>query len=768
MQQQTIRGMRDLQPITPAQEWLIRSLAIASLAFGLYWLFWRWTQTLNPDHMIFSVLLVSAETWGWIGSAFFLFHAWHVRDREPPPAPPGKSVDVFITTYDEPLEVLRRTAIGARAIRYPHRTYILDDGKRDEVLQLARELGIGYIRRPGNANAKAGNLNHAIGVTNAEFILQLDTDHVPLPSIVDRLLGYFTDPRVAFVQSPQDFYNTDSFTHVISESSRSMWEENRIFYSLIQPGKDHWNATFFCGSCGMLRRAALEEIGGFSTETIIEDMETSLKLHQRGWESRYHTEALAFGLSPASAASFHVQRLRWAQGSMQMLRKFNPLTIPNLTPAQRICYLAANMYPLDGLQKAIFYAAPVIFLLTGAVPLQADTFGLLWRLGVYLTLSIGAFELVARGTGWLFIQERYNMAKFATYAMALTGYFARGKLKFNVTPKGVTDVPFRTYAPQLTLLIASIGALVWAPIAFHYNIVYYSVERVDIAFVISGVWVAWNVYFAGSVVRLTLKARQQRADHRFIDQFPVRVRAMHHDATPQLALTRDLNPQGIAFRSTTRMEPGQSIEVTLPLSTRTIMAEGEIMHTETASTPHGEVYVHGVRFEGLSIDDRDAIEIHCTQHAVPMWRRRYRQSLGLGVRVTELIRNARSTTRRIIQLPARITVLSADQVSVLEEGGLLEEISSDGARLLMDRSLEPGTRVEFEVPGTTLKGVGEVIFNRMLESPISVRFHIGLRLEGSSNRTVFFGKRIAASETQTNNVQLLEAPIAVEVKELAS
>ncbi|MGQ0815328.1 MAG: glycosyltransferase [Gemmatimonadota bacterium] len=733
---QTIRGLRDLEPITPTQEKVIRSLAIVSLIFGAYWLFWRWTETLNPANMIFSVLLVSAETWGWIGSAFFLMHAWKVRDREPPVAAPGKSVDVFVTTYDEPLEIVRRTVIGARAIRYPHRTYVLDDGKREEVLQLAQELGTGYIRRKGNPDAKAGNLNHAIAVTNGEFVLQLDADHVPLPNIIERLLGYFSDPQVAFVQSPQDFYNTDSFTHVVNEGSRSMWEENRIFYSLIQPGKDHWNSTFFCGSCGMLRRAALEEIGGFSTETIIEDMETSIKLHARGWKSVYHTEALAFGLSPASAASFHVQRLRWAQGSMQMLRKMNPLFLPGLKPAQRACYFAANVYPLDGIQKAIFYLSPVVFLLTGAVPLQADTGALLWRLALYLVLSVGAFELVARGTGWLFIQERYNMAKFPTYILAVSAYFAKRNLKFNVTPKGVTDVPFRTYAPQLVLLILSAAALIWAPFAYHYGWIRYNVGSMDLAFVVSGAWVGWNVYYAHSVVRLCLRARQQRSDHRFVDQIPVEIKPIDlADAIPQVALTRDLNPQGIAFRSTTRLEIGQELDIGMPLSTRNVSARGEIMHVETLQTAHGDVYVHGVRFEALSIDDRDAVELHCTQHAVPMWRRRYRHSLGLVARASEVVRNARSTTRRTIELPARLSVISADGSTILEKAGLLEELSRDGARLLIDQSVDVGSVVRFEVPGTKLVGAGEVVFVRMMESPIAVCFNIGLRLRSDLNGT---------------------------------
>lgn len=721
--------MRDLQPISRAQEWTIRSLALASLAFGLYWLYWRWTQTLNPNAMFFSLLLVSAETWGWITSAFFLFQAWKVRQRYAPPAPPGYSVDVFITTYDEPLSIVRRTVIGARAIRYPHRTYILDDGKREEMLQLARDLGVGYIRRKGNAHAKAGNLNHAIKHTTGDFILQLDADHVPLPTIVDGLIGYFTDDKVAFVQSPQDFYNTDSFTHVINEGARSMWEENRIFYSLIQPGKDSWNSAIFCGSCGMLRRAALDEIGGFSTATIIEDMETSMMLHARGWKSVFHSEPLAFGLSPSSAVSFHVQRSRWAQGSMQVLRRFNPLFMPGLTPAQRASYLGANIYPFDGLQKAIFYFAPVVFLFTGAVPLMADTPALMWRLCLYLGLSIGAFELVARGTGWLFIQERYNMAKFATYIGAIPAFFTKRQLKFVVTPKGVTDVPFRTYAPQLTLLILSVAALIWAPIAYHYNWIFYDVQSMDLAFIISGAWIAWNVYFALGVVRLCLRAKQQRSDHRFVDQLPIRLRTLGVGAAEtQLALTRDLNPQGLAFRSTTRMEPGQQLEVSLPLSTGTLTVDGLVVHADTESTLHGDVHIHGVKFNEMSIEDRDAIELHCTQHSVPTWRLRYRQSLGVVARATEVIRNARVSPRRLVQLPARLHITLADGTQY-DEAGLLEEISSSGARLLLESSVEDNSRIHFEVPGTDLQGHGKVVFTRILESPMSVRYTVGIALE---------------------------------------
>jgi cellulose synthase (UDP-forming) len=302
------------------REKLIRTVAIVALVYATYWIYWRWTHTLNTDAkaIVPSLVLLVAETWAYISMCLFVFMTWKMPERDPGPPLLGRTVDVFITCYDEPLDVLRRTAIGAKAIRYPHRTYMLDDGKRDEVRAMAELLGIGYIRRVGNANAKAGNLNFALSVTSGEFILQLDADHVPLPAIVDRMLGYFSDPKMAIVQSPQDFYNVDSFTHVVNDEGRRLWEENRIFYSLIQPGRDYWNASFFCGSCGIIRRSALEAIGGFASKTIIEDMETTIQFHAHGYKSAYHRETLAYGLAPGAAGAYHVQRMRWGQGAMQV------------------------------------------------------------------------------------------------------------------------------------------------------------------------------------------------------------------------------------------------------------------------------------------------------------------------------------------------------------------------------------------------------------------------------------------------------------------
>ncbi|HEX8432780.1 MAG TPA: glycosyltransferase, partial [Longimicrobium sp.] len=463
----TVTGVVYSVPRLPAwQEQMIRTVAVLTLGYGTYYIIWRWMATLNPDALWFSIPLVLAETWGLLTAFVMVISVWKLQHRDTLPPPPDMSVDVFITTYDEPLEVIRRTAVGARAIRYPHNTYLLDDGKRDEVQAVAEELGIGYLRRPDNAHAKAGNLNYALQHTTGEFVLQLDADHVPLPHILHRLLGFFEhDPKLAFVQAPQDFYNTDGFTYDVNEEWQRIWEEQRLFFSVIQPGKDRLNCAFFCGSCAVFRREALETVGGFATQTVTEDIETSLLLHARGWHSLFYGESLAYGLAAGSATAFHVQHLRWGQGAMQVLRKVNPLTRPGLTLAQRISYIGSLTAYVGGVQKLVFYSAPIVFFLTGALPIRAIDREFLIRFVPFLLLSFILSDMMARGTANTWASERYQMAKFWTYTRAVASIFRRKPGRFTVTPKGPGHVPFRTYAPHVTLMVLSATAVVWATFA---------------------------------------------------------------------------------------------------------------------------------------------------------------------------------------------------------------------------------------------------------------------------------------------------------------
>ncbi|HUF66848.1 MAG TPA: glycosyltransferase [Gemmatimonadaceae bacterium] len=716
------------------REHLIHTVAVIAIVYATYWIYWRWTNTINTDARAIapSLLLMLAETWAYVNMCLFVFLVWRLKERDPGPPLEGRTVDVWITCFDEPLEVLRRTAMGARAISYPHRTYMLDDGRRDEVRAMAGELGIGYIRRVANNNAKAGNLNFALGVTSGEFILQLDSDHVPLPGIVERMLGYFRDPKMAMVQTPQDFYNVDSFTHVVNDEGRRLWEENRIFYSLIQPGRDHWNASFFCGSCGLIRREALEAIGGFHSQSIIEDMETTIELHAAGWRTAYHNETLAYGLAPGNASAYHVQRLRWGQGAMQILRKLKPLTRSDLTLPQRINYFAGTAAYFEGWQKAVFYVMPLFFFFTGILPVSVNETEFVIRLIPYVVLMVLAFELLSRGTGYILLSERFTMVRFFTYMMAAFALFTKKPLKFHVTPKGRSSVPFRTYAPQLVLLVLSVAAPIWATVAFHTGwINYASSGWGGWSFWLNGFWALWNCYFAASVVRHSLVMRQQRRDHRFIDQLPVQVRAEPGGRSATFpAMTADLNPYGLRFRSTERLDTGVSVAIQLPLAGGKVWTAGEIRHVSIEKTRMGRVYSHGVAFGTMPIEVRDAIELHCTQHAVPMWRLRYRQSIDIVTRASEVMRNTRRERRRLVRLPAHVDVEldgGAEKIR-LPEMFIVEDLSPSGAQLIGNLPITPGTKVSFDVPGAAITEAGIIRHVRALKTPMAVLYAMGVEL----------------------------------------
>lgn len=729
----TVASQRPRTEAGSPKDWhepLIRAVAVVAVLYGAYWILWRWTNTINdaPRAIVPSIVLLLAETWAYIGLCFFVLLTWRLTNREPGPAPRGKTLDVFITCYNEPLEVLRRTAIGARAIRYPHRTYMLDDGKREEVRAMCDELGIGYIRRVGNANAKAGNLNFAISVTSGEFILQLDADHVPLPNIADRLLGYFADPKLALVQAPQDFYNVDSFTHVVNDEGRRLWEENRIFFSLIQPGRDSLNASFFCGSCGIIRRSALAEIGGFQSQTIIEDMETTIRLQQRGWKTAYHRETLAYGLAPGAAGAYHVQRMRWGQGAMQVLRKLKPLTLRGLTLQQRLAYFAGTACYFEGWQKAVFYLMPLFFFFTGILPVAGSEIAFLSRLVPYILLCVAAFELLSRGTGYLILSERFTMVRVWTYMMAALAIFTRRPLKFNVTPKGHSSVPRMAYMPQLTLFVLSLAAPIWATVAYSKGWINYDAPGWrSLAFWVNAFWALWNCYFAWHVVKHSLAMKQQRDDHRFAEQIPIEVRApSERGAVVIPAMTADLNPTGLGFRATQRVEPLSTVDFDLPLGAQTVRVSGEVRHVQPEPSQFGIVYMHGVQFAELPVQVRDAIELHCTQHAMPAWRQKYRQSIDILTRAGEIMRNLRGQKRRLAGLPALLKIGDASASRMM----ILEEMSDGGARVISGEPISPGTPVHFEVPGADVRGSGVVRHVQMLPTLTNSLFSMGIELDG--------------------------------------
>ncbi|MEF8794280.1 glycosyltransferase [Thiohalorhabdus sp.] len=531
---------RTEEPLGPWQQVVV----LAFLVVGTWYLLWRLT-TFNPDAPVFSWAVYGTEVYGFLGALLHTFMVWRLsRPVLPDPPDPGLRVDAFIPTYNEPPELVRRTLLAARHMDYPHTTWLLDDGNRAEMRALAEELGCRYLGREERTAGKAGNLNHGLAHSVGDLVAVFDADHVPRRDFLVRILGYFRDPGLAFVQTPQDFYNLDSYQHRRQPGRGFIWTEQSLFFRVILPGKDRNNAAFFAGSCAVVRRSALDAIGGFATGTVTEDLHTSLRLHKRGFRSLYHPESLAFGLAPPSLRPFLSQRVRWGVGAMQVWRREGVLTARGLTLAQRLNYLASMATYFDGWQKTVFYLAPVVVLTTGVMPIASFGWPFVAHFLPYYLLNFWAFEELARGYGRSVYIEQYNMARFAAFLRATLGWFQRGG-HFRVTPKGSAGAqdPRWYLAPQSAVLALNAGAVMagsvlmaggsWlAPGAYLANLF----------------WAGLNIWLAAAVVVFTLRLPRRRGDYRFPVAVPARVQPADDSAVPQVVLVGDLSPAGLRLR----------------------------------------------------------------------------------------------------------------------------------------------------------------------------------------------------------------------------
>lgn len=516
-------------------------IVLAFVVYAPYYLIWR-LGTFNPDAPFFSWLIWGAEVFGYLTAVLHIFMVSRLTSPQAGPPPPGLTVDVFIPTYNESVNLLRHTLLAAARMEYPHQTWLLDDGNRPEMAALAKELGCRYLARTENTDAKAGNLNNALAQSKAEFVAVFDADHVPHKDFLNRTLGFLRDEKVAFVQTPQDFYNLDSYQHRRHRRLSYIWTEQSLFFRVIQRGKDRWNSAYFCGSCAVLRRSALESIGGFATGTVTEDLHTSIRLHKKGYKAVYYPVSLAFGLAPNSVRAFLLQRQRWGQGAMQVWRKEGILFTRGLTLPQRLNYLASVLTYFDGWQKAIFYTAPAVVLLTGVMPISVLGKDFLMHFIPFYILCFWAYEEAGRGYGGTVLTEQYNMARFATFALATIGGFGR-RLKFTVTQKiSLERDRARTVIPQLFVLLLSISAIVIGAILWQ------SQQHLSPgAFWANVIWAGINLGLAGAVVRFTLRRKHRRREYRFPIPLPAFIGKPETGRV--LGLVEDISADGCRFIS---------------------------------------------------------------------------------------------------------------------------------------------------------------------------------------------------------------------------
>ena len=446
-------------------------LALTVFLFARY-LLWRGIYTLNTSDwasLLMSWTVYTAEAYAFIQILLFAYHAWSPLERQPIPLSHHPNVDIFVTVVDEPLAILRRTLIGCVHQDYPkdcYRVHVLDDGQRDEIQALAKSLNCGYIRRPDREHAKAGNLNHALQETSGEIVAIFDVDHVPTSSFLKDTVGFFQDEQVAFVQTPHHFYNPDVFQKNL-QLDGVLKNEQSLFYRVLQGGRDRHNSAFFAGSCGLFRRRVLVEIGGFRTETVTEDIHTSMVIHARGYRSCYLNKVLAVGLMPETFESSMKQRIRWAIGHVQIFFQTNPFTMRGLTLAQRLGYFASIFYFLHGLPRIVCLIAPLFALLLGIIPVTADVPSLVDFFGSYYLATLVMLRTVSRGTRNAFWSDIYETAgsialSWATLTTALRPWKKR---PFVITAKGVTQERrgfsrFSYILPQVMIMGLLIAGLV--------------------------------------------------------------------------------------------------------------------------------------------------------------------------------------------------------------------------------------------------------------------------------------------------------------------
>lgn len=439
------------------------------------YMIWRVTETIpldDPVSLPFALGLFAAEFYGYLILILSVFIAADVVPRArrsiPLVAARCPRVDVLIPSYSEDPELLEITLRAAVNLRYPAgrlTVYLLDDGgtvakrrqadpakaaeaeARHQALRaLCERVGARYLTRERNEHAKAGNINAALPQVYGNLVLILDADHVPTRDILERTVPYFLDdPKVFLVQTPHFFMNPDPVERNLDTFQR-MPSENEMFYSVIQQGLDSLNGSFFCGSAAVLRRAALDEVGGIAGDTITEDAETALELHARGWRSVYVDQPMVAGLSPETFSGFIAQRMRWAQGMVQIFLLKNPLTRRGLSFGQRVCYLNSCFFWFFPYARLAFLVGPLSFLLFGFQIYDAEAAQFVAYAIPHVIGAILMSALFYGRTRWLFVSELYELVQSVHCAAAITKVFRAPRApQFVVTRKGETlDSAFRT------------------------------------------------------------------------------------------------------------------------------------------------------------------------------------------------------------------------------------------------------------------------------------------------------------------------------------
>jgi cellulose synthase (UDP-forming) len=442
-------------PWLPTKKTWARSLLVALVLFlSFRYLKWRLDNTLpggiySLEH-VWMYAVYAVEIVGTLSLGVMLLvmtrtsnrsqeadaHEARLRSMDPNQLP---RVDILIPTYNEELEVLERTILGAIDVDYPHfDVYVLDDGKRDWLKAYCEEKGVNYIRRATNEHAKAGNLNNALKHCGGEFVAILDADFVPQRNLLFRTVGFFEDPKIGILQTPQYFFNPDPIQHNLKISD--VWvDEQRLTFEDMQSSRDAWNCAYCCGSCSVLRRKAIDEVGGIPTKSVTEDVLSTLVMIRAGYITRYLNEKLTQGLAPESLEAFFVQRQRWCRGGVQIMFSAEGPFGPGLTFLQRLMFSTIGFdWIIQCIIRLTVLLVPLSVLLLGMRPYQNISTGAFfcYQFTVWLALKYTLWKLAPRRHMPLITTATWLLITFRIWPTVISTLIRPFGAPFRVTPKG--------------------------------------------------------------------------------------------------------------------------------------------------------------------------------------------------------------------------------------------------------------------------------------------------------------------------------------------
>jgi cellulose synthase (UDP-forming) len=551
---------------------LLSACATARYAWWRYdslhhYFFSPWSHV-DPWNAAAMVLLIGAETYSFL--ILYLGFVQTIAPLRRPPVPLPEdhalwpTVDVMVPTYNEPLEVVRYTVLAAQEIDWPQdkiNVWLLDDGEREEFRAFAEAAGVHYIARPQHNHAKAGNINYALARTSGGLIAIFDSDHIPTRSFLQVTAGWFLrDPKLGMLQTPHHFYSPDPFERNLGHF-RQVPNEGELFYGIIQDTNDLWNATFFCGSCAVLRRTALDDVGGIAHETVTEDAHTSFRMHKVGWNTAYINLIQSAGLATESIGDHVKQRVRWARGMAQILRIDCPLFAKGLKLPQRLCYFNAMAHFFYALPRLIFMTSPIFYLVFGKLNIP----------GYWLTILVYALPHLAMATitnSRIQGEKRHSFWN-EIYETVLAPYILLPTMlalispklgKFNVTAKGQNkeDDSFdhKMARPFLLLLALNLTALAMAVPRYLYW------DRGRPGTILMNVfWTLFNIVVLGVTLNVCWETKQRRTAVRIVIPIPVRLEA---DGRSCLGVTTDISAGGASILAKGSWPTGQKVEVSFP------------------------------------------------------------------------------------------------------------------------------------------------------------------------------------------------------------